>query len=119
LKIVFFGTSSFAANILEDLLDSQFNIIAVVTRSDKPAGRSLQLQYSPVKQAVLKQAESIPLYQPMKASTDDFVAEMSALQPDLFLVVAYGEIIKKTLLDVPRYGAVNMVKKKLGSQLLK
>lgn len=108
MKIVFFGTPSFAAQILRYLLDHSAEIVAVVTRPDRPRGRSQKISPSAVKQVWLDRALSIPLYQPEKASTETFVNEMLPLSPDLFVVVAYGEIIKTTLLKLPKYGCINV-----------
>ncbi|MFY7843123.1 MAG: methionyl-tRNA formyltransferase [Rhabdochlamydiaceae bacterium] len=108
MRVVFFGTSDFAAKILAHLLGLQdIEVVAVVTKPDKPKGRSLLLSPPPVK-SYLSSSVCIPLYQPIKASTDAFVEEISAYKPDLFIVVAYGEIIKQNLLDVPLKGCVNI-----------
>ncbi len=108
MKIVFFGTSSFSVTILKHLLESSHQVIAVVTRPDQPQGRSLKLKPPPVKEWLSANALSIPLYQPLKASTDEFVALMQSLAPDLFVVAAYGEIMKTPLLSVPRLGPINV-----------
>lgn len=108
MKIVFFGTSSFAARVLSYLLDYPFSIVAIVTRPDKPKGRSLQVLPSPVKEMAQVKAPLLPIYQPPKASTAEFAAELQKHNPDLFVVVAYGEIIKKNLLDIPPLGSINV-----------
>jgi methionyl-tRNA formyltransferase len=105
VRIVFFGTSSFSVTILKHLLDTPHQIIAVVTKPDQPQGRSLKLTPPPVKEWVQDQ---IPLYQPPKASSNEFVALMQSFSPDLFIVAAYGEIMKTPLLDVPRLGPINV-----------
>lgn len=102
MKIVFFGTPAFAAHILEYLLDQGQEIIGIVTRPDRPKGRSQKLLPSEVKELAIKKYPCIPVMQPEKASTDSFAAELKALKPDLFIVAAYGEIIKKNLLDIPK-----------------
>lgn len=107
MRIVFFGTSRFAASILESLLQNQYNIIAVVTRVDAKQGRNLSIAHSPVKKLALS-FPSIPIFQPEKASAPDFISAISELQPDLFLVVAYGKILRNTLLAVPRRGSLNI-----------
>ncbi len=108
MKIVFFGTSSFSVTILQHLLATPYQIVAVVTRPDKPQGRSLKLMPSPVKEWLQTQHPHIPLYQPPKASSSDFVAFMETLQPDLFVVASYGEIMKTPLLNVPKKGPINV-----------
>lgn len=108
MKIVFFGTSAFAAKILEYLLCHHKNIVAVVTRIDKPRGRTQKILPSSVKEFILQKYPSIPLFQPIKASTEDFAQLLHTLKPDLFVVVAYGEIIKKNLLQLPKKGCINV-----------
>ena len=106
MKIVFFGTSSFAAQILFCLARNQIDVIACVTRPDRPTGRSLKPSFPAVKQAAIEL--HIPVFQPEKASSLEFVTQLKALQADLFLVVAYGEIVKKEVLDIPVLGCINI-----------
>ncbi len=109
LRIVYFGTPWISSSILQFLFDKQVNIIAVVTKPDKPAGRSKQLQSSPVKDLCLKKYPSLPLLQPPKASDPLFAdAFLRPLQADLFIVVAYGEIFKENLLHMPPLGCINV-----------
>ncbi len=108
MRIVFFGTSAFAAKVLVHLIQHHANIVAVVTRPDRPRGRSLQFSYSPVKEALLANSPSIPLFQPEKASHPESAERIQCYKGELFLVVAYGEIIKKNLLDMPKYGCINI-----------
>ncbi|MGE5195849.1 MAG: methionyl-tRNA formyltransferase, partial [Anaerolineae bacterium] len=107
MKIVFFGTSSFAAHILRYLIQENVEILAIVTRPDRPRGRSLHASAPPVKELALSLPLDIPVYQPEKASTEEFAKVLKTLDPDLFVVVAYGEIIKKNLLDIPKKGCIN------------
>lgn len=110
MRIVFFGTSRFASQVLAHLVKqkSLIDIVAVVTRPDRPQGRSLRISSSPVKEQALQLLPSIPLYQPEKASTDEFASTLRALNPDVFVVVAYGEIIKQNLLSTPHLGCINI-----------
>lgn len=108
MRIVFFGTSSFSVGILECLVSSGHSIEAIVTRPDRPRGRDLKLQPCPVKEFGMKSLPNVPLFQPEKASTDLFCEELKKFNPDLFLVVAYGEIIKSNLLSIPSKGCVNI-----------
>ena len=108
MRIVFFGTSAFAAQILSFLFQHSLNIVSVVTQPDRPKGRHLHSSYSPVKECVLALHPSLPLLQPEKISTGENQAILQSLNPDIFLVVAYGEILKKTLLDTPRIGSFNI-----------
>lgn len=108
MKIVFLGTSEFAAHILKDLLDKSYNIVAVVTRPDRPQGRSLQRIPPPVKQFLVHTHSTLPVHQPEKASTLAFEQVLSAYEADLFLVVAYGEILRQHILDLPKKGCINI-----------
>ncbi len=108
MKIVFFGTSGFAARILQFLLQKNCEVTAIVTRPDRPQGRMQLCKAPPVKEMAQKISPNIPIYQPEKASTEPFCEEMRRLKPDLFLVVAYGEIIKTNLLSVPSKACINI-----------
>lgn len=108
MKIVFFGTSSFASRILSFLLDQDISIVAVVTRPDRPRGRSLQFNSPPVKENLLKTHSHIPVHQPEKASTVEFAEILKGYHADLFVVVAYGEIIKTNILSIPKKGCINI-----------
>ncbi|MGH2613374.1 MAG: methionyl-tRNA formyltransferase, partial [Rhabdochlamydiaceae bacterium] len=94
--------------ILKHLLESPHQIIAVVTKPDQPQGRSLKLKPSSIKEWVQAHTPTTALYQPPKASADAFVALMQSLSPDLFVVASYGEIMKTSLLNVPRLGSINV-----------
>ncbi|MDN3507137.1 MAG: methionyl-tRNA formyltransferase [Simkaniaceae bacterium] len=108
MNIVFFGTPLFAAKVLEYLLETGSEIVGIVTRPDKPKGRSKRLQPSVVKEFSLEKCPQIPLFQPEKASTDAFAKELQSLKPDVFVVVAYGEIIKANILEIPTKMCVNV-----------
>lgn len=108
MKIVFFGTSSFAAQILSFLIQHRLNIVAVVTRPDRPQGRSLKTASPAVKEVARTEIPQIPVFQPEKASTVELADKLRSLNPDLFLVVAYGEIIKTILLSIPIKGSINI-----------
>lgn len=108
MKIVFFGTDEFAAEILAFLLTEHVPIVAVVTREDKPKGRSLKMEAPPVKELCQKMTFQGPIYQPVKASADEFVETLRGHKPDLFVVVSYGQIMRQNLLDVPVIGTINV-----------
>jgi methionyl-tRNA formyltransferase len=108
LNIIFFGTSSFAAKILSSLIERGYFIAAVVTRPDKSKGRHLHASAPPVKEIALKLKPDLPVFQPEKASAPEFAEVLKAFHADLFVVVAYGEIIKKNLLEMPRLGCINI-----------
>jgi len=105
--VVFFGTPEFAVPSLEALLGEGFDVAAVVTRPDKPQGRSRStLVPSPVKVAALE--EDVPVLEPEPPSTPEFLAEMRRLAPDVGVVVAYGHLLKPELLAIPKRGMVNV-----------
>ncbi len=107
LRIVFMGTPELAAVSLAALLrEPNFRIIAVVTQPDRPKGRELRLQPSPVKQMALD--ANIPVLQPAKARDENFIARLLMLQPDLIAVAAYGQILPQNLLELPRCGCLNV-----------
>lgn len=106
LNIIFAGTPDFAAQHLQTLLNSEHNVIAVYTQPDKPAGRGKKLQASPVKQ--LAEQHQIPVYQPTSLRKEESQAELTALQADVMVVVAYGLILPKAVLDAPRLGCLNV-----------
>lgn len=108
MKIVFFGTPLFAARTLSYLIQHKVSIVAVVTRPERPKGRSLKVLPSAVKETAIKEIPQIPVFEPEKASSHEFVEVLKAFEPDLFVVVAYGEILKKNLLDVPKKGSINV-----------
>lgn len=108
MRIVFFGTSSFAANILEYLFQQKVDIVAVVTRPDRPFGRSQRIEPPPVKAAFEKLDSTVELLQPEKASAPGFAEILKSFAADLFVVVAYGEILKQNILDLPKFGAINI-----------
>ncbi|SDH35309.1 methionyl-tRNA formyltransferase [Pseudomonas benzenivorans] len=105
LRIVFAGTPEFAAEHLKALLDSPHQIVAVYTQPDRPAGRGQKLAPSPVKQLALQ--HDIPVLQPQSLRDPAAQAELTALAPDLMVVVAYGLILPQAVLDTPRLGCIN------------
>lgn len=106
MKIVFFGTPIFAASILNQLSRLDHEIVAVVSKPDKPKGRQRKVLPTPVKQKA--QELGLPVYQPLKASSDDFEDVLNRFKADLFFVVGYGEILRQSLLDIPSLGCVNV-----------
>jgi len=105
MRIVFAGTPDFAADHLKALLDSPYEVVAVYTQPDRPAGRGQKLMPSPVKQLALQ--HDIPVYQPQTLRNPDAQAELAALAPELMVVVAYGLILPQVVLDIPRLGCIN------------
>ena len=107
LRVIFFGTAELACASLRCLAeDSQFEVPAVVTQPDKPKGRNLQLQPSPVK--VLALEKNLPVLQPLKAREPGFIEELRQLKPGLMVVAAYGQILPQALLDIPPHGCLNV-----------
>lgn len=106
MRIVFMGTPDFSVPTLECLAASRHEVVAVVTQPDKPRGRGKEIQMTPVKEAAL--AHHIPVYQPVRAREHSFVEEMQALKPDVMVVIAFGQILSRELLEVPKYGCVNI-----------
>jgi methionyl-tRNA formyltransferase len=106
LRIIFAGTPEFAAEHLKALLGSRHQVIAVYSQPDRPAGRGKKLTASPVKEVAL--AHNIPVYQPLNFKSPEAVAELASLKADLMVVVAYGLILPKVVLDTPRLGCINV-----------
>ncbi|MGL4756274.1 MAG: methionyl-tRNA formyltransferase, partial [Aeromonadaceae bacterium] len=106
LKLIFAGTPDFAARHLAALLSSGHEVVAVYTQPDKPAGRGQKLTASPVKELAL--AHNLPVYQPVSLRNEEAQAELAALGADLMVVVAYGLILPKAVLDTPRLGCINV-----------
>ncbi|WP_421153519.1 methionyl-tRNA formyltransferase [Aeromonas dhakensis] len=106
LKLIFAGTPDFAARHLAALLSSDHEVVAVYTQPDKPAGRGQKLTASPVKELAL--AHDLPVYQPASLRKEEAQAELAALGADLMVVVAYGLILPKAVLDTPRLGCINV-----------
>ncbi|MGH2757092.1 MAG: methionyl-tRNA formyltransferase [Actinomycetota bacterium] len=106
MRAVFFGTPGWAVPSLEALIASDVEVDAVVTNPDKPAGRGLELHATPVKEAA--ERHGLEVLQPQKARDEGFVEWLAARAPDVAVVVAYGKILPKNLLDVPPLGFVNV-----------
>lgn len=107
LRIIFMGTAGLSCLSLEKLAaDKRFSVLAVVTQPDKPKGRELKLAPSPVKE--LAGRLQLPVLQPLKARDEQFIAALRSLAPDLIVVIAYGQILPQSLLDLPRHGCVNV-----------
>ena len=106
LKIIFAGTPDFAARHLQALIDSEHDVIATYTQPDRPAGRGKKLTASPVKALALEHA--IPVFQPASLRNEEAQAELAALNADIMIVVAYGLILPKVVLDTPRLGCINV-----------
>ena len=107
LRIVFMGTPELAAVSLRRLIAApEFELAAVVTQPDQPKGRGLKLTPSPVKEVALQ--ANLPVLQPQRAREENFIQQLAALKPELIAVAAYGQILPKAILDLPRFGCLNV-----------
>ena len=106
MKIVFMGTPDFAVPSLEKLID-RYGVEAVFTQPDRPKGRGKKLAVSPIKEVALK--NDIPVYQPIKLKEEkDMVEKLREINPDFIIVVAFGQILTKEVLEIPKYGCINL-----------
>ena len=107
LNILFMGTPDFAKESLEAVYNSKYNIIGVVTNPDKPKGRGMKVVASPVKEFATE--KNIPVYQPEKVKNNtEFIEKIKKLNPDIICVVAYGKILPEKILNIPKYGCINV-----------
>lgn len=106
MKIVFMGTPDFAVGALEALVEAGHEVVAVVTQPDKPKGRGKEMQQTPVKACALKY--DIEVFQPVKIKTAEAVEVLKGYGADLFVVAAFGQILSKEILDMPKYGCINI-----------
>ena len=107
MKIVFMGTPDFAVPTLEALYQSRHEVAAVVTQPDKPKGRGKAMAMPPVKEKALEYG--IPVYQPVRVRKDEaFFEELTKIQPDVIVVIAFGQILPERILNLPKYGCINV-----------
>ena len=106
MRILFWGTPDFAIPSLRALLGEGHDVVGVVTQPDRPAGRGRTVQAPPVKRVALE--EGIPVLQPERARGDAFLAQLRALEPDISVVVAYGQILRREVLELPPLGSINV-----------
>ena len=106
MRIVFMGTPDFSVPVLETLIGSGHQVIGVVTQPDKPKGRGKAVLMTPVKEKAVE--FDIPVYQPVKVRAPEFVEVLKELNPDIMVVVAFGQILPKSVLEIPKYGCVNV-----------
>ena len=105
MKVIFMGTPDFAVPTLEALIEKH-EVLAVVTQPDKPKGRGKAVLMTPVKEKAIEY--EIPVYQPVKVRDPEFVELLKTMAPDVIVVVAFGQILPKSILDLPKYGCVNV-----------
>ena len=106
MRIVFMGTPDLAATVLDKLVESGYEVVLCVTQPDKPVGRKMVLTAPPAKE--MAQKHNIPVWQPSSLRTPEALEELSSYQPDLIITAAYGKILPQTMLDLPKYGAINV-----------
>lgn len=106
MRVVFMGTPGFSVPTLEKIIEAGHEVIGVVTQPDKAKGRGKKVLFPPVKETAL--AHDLPVYQPRRARDPEFIEEMKTLNPDVMVVVAFGQILPKAILDIPKYGCINV-----------
>lgn len=106
MKVVFMGTPDFAVGTLKALIESKHEVIAVVTQPDKPKGRGKAVQFTPIKEVAVQ--AGITVLQPKKVREPEFLEALKELNPDVAVVVAFGQIIPQSVLDVPKHGCINV-----------
>lgn len=106
MNVVFMGTPDIAATCLKQILDDGFDVCAVYTQPDRPKNRGMKLAFSPVKEVAV--ARGLPVYQPENFRDPATVAELAALKPDVIAVVAYGQLLPQSVLDIPPKGCINI-----------
>ena len=106
MKVIFMGTPDFAVPTLSGLINSEHEVIAVVTQPDKPKGRGKKIAQTPVKEIAIE--NNLAVYQPEKVRDEGFIDIIKSLNPDVIVVIAFGQILPKSLLDIPKYGCINV-----------
>lgn len=106
MRAIFMGTPDFAVPTLQAMIDEGHEIIGVFTQPDKAKGRGKNVSYTPVKEKAL--SYGLPIFQPAKVRAPEVIAEIEAMSPDVIVVVAFGQILPKALLDIPKYGCINV-----------
>ena len=106
MKIVFMGTPDFAVGTLEAIIEAGHEVVLVVTQPDKPKGRSGALQFTPVKECAL--AHGIEVFQPVKIRLEENVEFLKKYDADIFVVAAFGQILPKSILEMPKHGCINV-----------
>ena len=106
MKVIFMGTPEFSVGTLEALIEAGHEVALVVTQPDKPKGRGGKMQYTPVKEAALK--HGIPVFQPKRVREPECVEELKQYNADIIVVIAFGQILPKEILEMTPYGCVNV-----------
>lgn len=106
MKIVFMGTPDFSVNTLENIVKAGHDVVGVITQPDKPKGRGGKMQYTPVKEKALELG--LDVYQPQRVKETEFIEKLKEMNPDAIVVIAFGQILPKAILDMPKYGCINV-----------
>ena len=106
MKVIFMGTPVFSVGSLEALIEAGHEVVLAVTQPDKPKGRGGKMQYTPVKEAAL--AHGIPVFQPVKIREAQAVEELRKYNADIMVVIAFGQILPKEILEMTPYGCINV-----------
>ena len=106
MKIVFMGTPDFSVNALENIVKAGHDVVGVITQPDKPKGRGGKMQYTPVKEKALELG--LDVYQPQRVKETEFIEKLTEMNPDAIVVIAFGQILPKAILDMPKYGCINV-----------
>ena len=106
MRIVFMGTPDFAVAVLEKLKQTGYDVVAVITQPDRPRGRGQKVTFSPVKKKALEMG--LDVLQPARVRDEDFIKVLQGLKPDLLVVAAYGQILPREVLNIPKFGCLNV-----------
>ena len=106
MKIVYMGTPEFSKTCLNELITNNFDIRLVITNEDKKTGRGMKQMKTPVK--ILAEENSIEVYQPKSLRNKETIEKIKGMNPDIIVVVAYGKILPKEVLEIPKYGCINV-----------
>ena len=106
MRVIFMGTPDFAVGTLEEIIKAGHEVVLAVTQPDKPKGRGNAMQFPPVKECAI--AHEIPVFQPKKIREEENVEYLRQFQPDIIVVAAFGQILPKSILDMPKFGCINV-----------
>ena len=106
MRVIFMGTPDFSVGTLEALIEAGHEVVLAVTQPDKPKGRGKEMQYTPVKECAIR--HGIPVYQPIKIREEACIKELETYHADIMVVVAFGQILPKAILEMTPYGCVNV-----------
>ena len=108
MKIVYMGTPEFSKTCLNELITNNFDIRLVITNEDKKTGRGMKIMKTPVK--ILVEEHNIEVYQPKSLRNEETIEKIKGMNPDIIVVVAYGKILPKEVLQIPKYGCIHVLR---------